>query len=305
MFLSKHSVRVLRPLYPLFVKEGQTREIKRWVAPVLKEVNKRKKKMGPEPERPRSSFIEWNYNAELFAFNKRLKEDMDLAKLQQAFVHRSYIIQEEQKQRANGETIINGYTEGFLKFFLPKMPASLVASVQKQLTSDQALAYLAENLGMGDLVLSSEFPLQEGTLADTFKAVVGSLLSSSGEEKAYTFVRDFVCTQLNQKDLAEWIEIEKPFEQLKEVCNGINIGEPEPRLIGESAKNTVLAAYNVGIYSDKKLIGSGFGESIATAIDVAAYNALRELWGFPENMKPFDFNIQIEKVSKMKVVNPS
>ena len=42
-----------------------------------------------------------------------------------------------------------------------------------------------------------EYPVDEFTLANTFKAVVGALLKSSGEEKAAHFVRDFVITLLN------------------------------------------------------------------------------------------------------------
>lgn len=41
-----------------------------------------------------------------------------------------------------------------------------------------------------------EYPVDNYTLANTFKAIVGALLRSSGEERAAHFVRDFVITQL-------------------------------------------------------------------------------------------------------------
>lgn len=69
-----------------------TRSIKRWVSPTLRELKRRKDKMGPEPIARRSSFIDWNFNAELYAFSKRLNENFNLTLLQQAFTQRySYL----------------------------------------------------------------------------------------------------------------------------------------------------------------------------------------------------------------------
>ena len=80
----------------------ESRGIKRWVAPTLREIRKRKSKMGPEAITHRSSYTDWNYESELYAFGKRLNEDFNQTKLQQAFTDRSYIVQEEMKQKAVG-----------------------------------------------------------------------------------------------------------------------------------------------------------------------------------------------------------
>lgn len=53
-------------------------------------MQKRRDKLGPEAPSPRSSFLEWNYEAELYAFGKRLGENFDRQILKQALVHRSY-----------------------------------------------------------------------------------------------------------------------------------------------------------------------------------------------------------------------
>lgn len=53
-------------------------------------------------EPKRNTFLDWNRSAEIYAFNKRLSEDFNLEKLEQAFTHRSYVIQEEQRQREMG-----------------------------------------------------------------------------------------------------------------------------------------------------------------------------------------------------------
>lgn len=41
-----------------------------------------------------------------------------------------------------------------------------------------------------------EYPVDNQTLANAFKAIVGALIQSSGKEQAAHFVRDFVITQL-------------------------------------------------------------------------------------------------------------
>lgn len=233
--------------------------------------------MGPEPiqYKMRSNFIEWNYNAELFAFSKRLNEEFDMKLLQQAFIDRSYIIKEEIRQRElgienpqidlkdnhelieKGDQIISDYVNEYLKFSLPNVPSIGLNSIHKYLKSEDILSHIALNIGVKDLILSSEYPPENKILMNTFKAIIGALYYSSGDKKAYTFVRDFICTQLNQKDLSDIWKIEKPFEMLKEICKERNLNVPEPRLIGECGKNTVLATYHVGIYSNKKLIGTG------------------------------------------------
>ena len=58
--------------------------------------------MPPQPEPKRSNFIEWNRNAEIYAFNTRLSEKFDTEKLDQAFTHKSYILDELKKQQEMG-----------------------------------------------------------------------------------------------------------------------------------------------------------------------------------------------------------
>lgn len=52
-------------------------------------------------------------------------------------------------------------------------------------------------------------------------------------------------------------QIENPMEAMQDILGRSGRGEPEPRLIFESGKNTLEAVYHVGIYSDKEFIGSG------------------------------------------------
>lgn len=63
------------------------------------ELKLRENKAGGKVTKPRNTFLEWNLEAELYAFAKRLNEDIDSDLLLQAFTDRSYVIKEEMKQK--------------------------------------------------------------------------------------------------------------------------------------------------------------------------------------------------------------
>ena len=72
------------------------------MAPTQKEITRRKKALDEQPEPKRSTFLDWNRSAEIYAFNERLSESFNMEKLEQAFINRSYLIQEEQRQKEMG-----------------------------------------------------------------------------------------------------------------------------------------------------------------------------------------------------------
>ncbi|XP_049838813.1 39S ribosomal protein L44, mitochondrial [Schistocerca gregaria] len=287
----------------------QQRSVKRWVAPTLRELKKRKDRLGPEPIQKRSSFLEWNYHAEIFAFGKRLKEDFDRTLLQQAFTTRSYIVQEEMKQEQlgiedpklaltdnqelgkEGMKFMKNYIEIYLRESLPKLPEEGVVAICKFLMADSMLASISKLIGTEDLILSAEFPVEESTLVQVFCAVVGALLKSSGSEKTGLFVRDFVVAQLAGRDVSDIWSPEQPLLTLENILEQQGRAAPEPRLIGVAGPNTILAAYRVAVYSDRQFLGAGFGESVDTAVEQAALDALKRLFSVTENMKPFSYKI--------------
>uniref|UniRef100_A0A182QZU8 Large ribosomal subunit protein mL44 n=1 Tax=Anopheles farauti TaxID=69004 RepID=A0A182QZU8_9DIPT len=289
----------------------RSQSVHRWVAPTLREFRRRREKMGPEAELPRSSHSDWNYSAELFAFGKRLHESFDAKVLQQAFTHQSFIEQETRKQAAvgieqpvlgvtdnrdliaQGDRLISDYVEAFLLMTLPRLPRHFVTSIREALTSETQLAHVSSHLGTKDIIMAAEFPIGEALLASTLKAIVAALQRSSGDERCFLFVRDFLCGQLNQRDLYEYLDIQDPLQTLREYCKERSLGDPEPRLIGNVGKNTLLAAYHVGIYSNRKLLGTGYGESQTIAVDEAARDCLRQMFGTELHAKPVDFTLTL------------
>ncbi|EFA05348.1 large ribosomal subunit protein mL44 [Tribolium castaneum] len=265
----------------------ETRNIKRWVAPVLKQLKRRMDQVGPEAPTPRSSYLEWNYEAEIFAFGKRLREEFDRKVLKQALTHRSYVTREEDKAKEKGlefETIECNHqlikqggaliSQCVRNELGGKYPKDVVEALHGHLTTVDMLAHVGLHLGLKDIVQTAEFPVENETLADTFKAVVAALEVSQGQERVQLFVKDFLLSQLNGKDVYDVWAPDSPLDYLRSLLPKQEI---ESRLCNKSAVNTILANYQVGLYCNKKLLGLGWGESVEIAKDTAALDAIQRL----------------------------
>lgn len=133
------------------------------------------------------------------------------------------------------------------------------------------------------------------------KAFIGARAEStssgdvSSQDAAYNFVRDFICTHLNQVDINEIWPTDEPYKLLQEICGEHGIKKLEPRHIGETGRNTILVTYHIGIYDgdSKKLLGTGFGDSVQNGVDLAARNAMAKLFG-TYNLAPFNYGISVK-----------
>lgn len=266
MFLLRNSTRSFKQLVQISNLNNRIgeRQIKRWVAPTLKALKRRRDKLGPEEPSPRSSYLEWNYEAELYAFGKRLGENFDRDILKRALIHRSYsnINNQDQENKIldNKELIKEGndIIIQFLKEEFQNYPDDVINSLIKYLTSDDMLSHVAKHLGLTDLVFTSEFPVDKSTLADTFKAVICALKLSDNLERSQKFIKDFLIVQLSGKTVFDIWEPEDPVNYLDNLLKEKGVESFEARLCNTSASNTILANYQVGLYSnDKKMLGIG------------------------------------------------
>ncbi|XP_042316493.1 39S ribosomal protein L44, mitochondrial isoform X2 [Sceloporus undulatus] len=258
----------------------------------------------------RSEKPNWDYHAEIQAFSHRIHEKFLLDLLKTAFVNRCYIKHEESRREAlglekeavalnlkdNHELCLQG--NSFSRSYLtqcfdeayPKMPPAGIQALVNFLTSEELVSYLAQNLSLQDLTLCAEFPVPSNVLQQTFFAVIGALLQSSGSQRTELFVRDFFIPQLIGKDLFEIWNVINPMGLLMEELTKRNIPAPEPRLTRQSGASTALPLYFVGLYCDKKLLAEGTGETVLAAEEEAARVALRKLYGFTENRQPWNYS---------------
>lgn len=306
--------------YILVPGQNSNRSIKRWIAPTIRELNRRKvtfKEKLPEVYK-RSGFIDWNFNAEIYSYGKRLNENFDLTLLERAFVQRSYVVQEELRLEKlgvdnselnlmdnreladKGRKLTNQYVEAYLRYHLPKYPDEGIAALRNYLLSIEKLAYISLNLGSKEIILAAEYPPSDESLAQTFLAIIGALEESQKDgnlERPYNFVRDFICTHLNQIDVNEVWQIENPFEYLKQLCAAKNMPQIEPRIIGDISRSDILHCCRIGIFDSdsKQLLGTGYGDSYINAIETASIDALSKIFG-TYNLRPFDFELSPDKI---------
>ncbi|NXD70783.1 RM44 protein, partial [Eolophus roseicapillus] len=292
---------------------------KRWLRAYLEQ-----ERLNAPPQR-RSEKPNWDYHAEIQAFSHRLHENFSLDLLKTAFVNSCYIESEEERRRELGldkETIALNLQDNsklaeegmsFSRSYLmqcfegayPELPAEGRGALVDFLTSQELVSYVAQNLSIQDLTLCKEFPAPPDVLQRTFFAVIGALLGSSGPEKTGIFVRDFFIPQLIGKDLFEIWEVVNPMGLLVEELTKRNISSPEPRITRQLGVSTVLPLYFVGLYCDKKIIAEGPGETLLAAEEEAARVALRKLYGYTENRRPWDYSKLKQGLAAEKAVSSS
>ncbi|XP_070196199.1 large ribosomal subunit protein mL44-like [Littorina saxatilis] len=282
----------------------------------LKELYNRRLRVGPEKLRHRSEFMNWNYNAEIYAFGKRLGEEFSNDSLQAAFTHRSYIEAEEARRAdlgidvasaplgltdnseltQKGEETASRYIKAYLRSSYPTMFEEAIVAIHDHLMSDDTLSHIASHIGIGDLMLCSDFPPEESTLSKNFLAVVGALETDKGVKRAESLVRDLVLAQLVGKELMELWSVTNPMGLLMAVLDSQGRGPPEPRLQWQAGQRTIMAVYQVGIYSDKQLIGQSAGERVTIAEDMAAQDALQRMMGIGSGHMPLTFRTEADKM---------
>ncbi|CAI9165196.1 unnamed protein product [Rangifer tarandus platyrhynchus] len=287
-----------------------------------KELERWRLRRCPPPPVRRSEKPNWDYHAEIQAFGPRLQETFSLDLLKTAFVNSCYIKSEEAKRQKLGiekEAVLLNLKDNqelseqgasfsqtcltqFFEDAFPDLPTEGTRSLVDYLTSEDVVCHVARNLAVEQLTLSADFPVPPAVLRQTFFAVIGALLQSSGPERTALFIRDFLITQMTGKELFEIWKIINPMGLLVQELKKRNISVPESRLTRQSGSTTALPVYFVGLYCDKKLIAEGPGETVLVAEEEAARVALRKLYGFTENRRPWDYCRPKEPVRAEKTI---
>lgn len=285
----------------------------KWRLPLNYQLYQKRLDVGPEQERPRSVWSNWNYDSEIFALGKRLNEDFNATLIRQAFTSHSYAVSQKEKLESigleydimqsnnalsiKGESICRNYLKAVFKFWYPNLPEEGVNSVTNYLLGIEKLASIVTKIGAKDLVKAAEFPVQETSLERCFYAIVGVL----GEDttRAHLFINDFVLTQLIGKDINEIWCIENPMGLLVEELKRKGYkSSPVSRLLWSTGATHPTGAFMVGIYVDDKFLAKGSGETVDIAEEMAARDALRRLFGTSEDSAPLPYGDKAREYSE-------
>merc|ERR1719483_46670 len=255
-------------------------------------------KDGKVPVMRRSQFSDWNYQAELKALQSRIGETIDQSLLARAFVMESHVELEIRKQEelgvevttglvdnielaGEGKEIINKALGQWLRGALPLLPEEGIAAVTDYLTTETMTASIAFHLGLRELVLSEEYPPSARSLSCSLQALVAAL-ASTDSARVDRFVTDIIATQIAGKDINEIWAVSDPMRILTNILTASSLPPPESRLLWQTGPATILSNHMVGVFCNKEIIGQSSGETVEIAEEMAARDALRNIFNTGE-----------------------
>jgi len=291
----------------------------KWVMPKFKEFKKRNDKMIGRNQLPenfgrRSTFIEWNVDAEFSAFQARVGLPLDRGLWDLALTDRSFVLHQEQTAAAlgledtapdaapapprasncelaeEGRALLREVAEGWLAPARPSLPREALKSYVDELDSDAVMADFAASMGLRALLLQEEGaqPTAEA-LARAARAVVAVARRSAGQRRAADLVVQRLVPFVLHKDVFDVYDLEEPLLAVERAlaADGRAV---EPRLVAEAGRNTLEAVFCVALYDCRRsMLAMGYGETVDTAVDEAARECLRRLWGATPCSPPLPF----------------
>jgi len=264
----------------------------------------------------RSSFSNWNFNAEIKALQARLGEKIESGLLTRALTMNSHLEQERKKQEELGVEVNQDFVDNselaekgrsaihtvltrWLRGAFPMLPEEMIDELREYLQTEQVMADVAFHIGLRDLVLSEEYPPSASSLKMTLEAVIGALTIES-HERAEQLVIDLLASQVHGKEVQEICvkSLENPMKVLAKILKNSGMEPPEPRLLFQTGPDTILASHLIGIYCDKQLIGQSYGETLDIAEEMAARDTLRNIFGTSEFSPPLPHGKHVSDVTR-------
>lgn len=266
------------------------------------------------PDRRRDEFQDWNYRSEIFAFSRRLQENLSEETLRRVFAHPSYIESLKKDQIKydlpsinvpsnlelvqRGEQLLDACIKPYLRYSYSQVPEDGIANITSYLKSETVMADVAKWTGCKDIILSSEWPPSPCTMANTVRALLAGIESDLGLDRVHRFVVDIIISYLNDKNILDdvWI-IPNPTQTLRLILENSQLPSYEPRIMFQTGIKTLESCYLVGLYVNKKLLGSSSGETLQIAEECSALDALQRLFDLGDSREPLIFGEASEKIN--------
>lgn len=201
--------------------------------------------------------------------------------LQQALTHSSYANEQKINKTGDyerleflGDAVLELVSSEFIYQENPEMPEGKMTKKRSSMVCEPALAFCARDLSLEEYILlgrgeeATGGRKRDSIVSDVMEAVIGAIYLDSGIEQARAFIRRFILTDLENKQLfydAKTI--------LQEVVQQENKGTLHYELIGEEGPEHDKTFVVEAMVGEKK-VGSGTGRSKKAAEQQAAYEAL-------------------------------
>ena len=219
---------------------------------------------------------------------KKLQNELKIQFIQEkllknAFIHRSYLNehknftgQSNERMEFLGDSILSIVVSKYLYEKLPQSPEGELTQLRAALVRTETLAKLAKNLSLGSYLYLSRGEEDTGgrinntILANTFEALVGAIFLDQGLSIVEKFIGETILS--NWKELAQ-SAVSDNKSKLQEVLQRQHHKSPIYKQMNSWGPDHDRR-FEVGVYLEDKLLGTGVGKNKQSAAQDAAQNAL-------------------------------
>ena len=218
--------------------------------------------------------------------NQLVHEFQNLALLEMAFVHRSFVNENRDVSESNerleflGDAVLELITTDFLFHKFPGKPEGELTALRSALVKGETLAEVAAELNLGQHLKLSKGEARSGgaekpyLLANVFEAVLGAVYLDGGYSKAEAIVTKFLLPKLPHIIEANLqVDAKSEFQELAQAKLAVT---PEYKVLAESGPDHDKT-FEMGAFAGKDLLGRGKGSSKQDAEQAAAEAALKKL----------------------------
>ena len=204
--------------------------------------------------------------------------------LEQAFTHKSWVNENQNKRESNerleflGDAILEFIVSKEIYLTFPDKEEGYLTALRSNLVNTKNLAHIAEKLGIGERIYLSRGEEEGGgrknpsLLADTLEAVIGALFLDQGMDVVYEFVKKHLLSEVPEK-------ISKPLKDAKSRFQEYvqSQGHPTPlyKVIKASGPDH-NKKFIVEVLVSGKPKGRGTGKNKNSAAQAAAKSALED-----------------------------
>lgn len=210
---------------------------------------------------------------------------IDKELLMRALTHRSYsfeagVREMNEKLEFLGDTVLNLIVTEFIFYRFPEHDEGDLAKLRARIVSENTLAKVAQQIGLGELVfLGKGAELTGGRarasiLSDTFEAVVGAIYLDRGMSKAKEFVLNRLKEAIFEEAAAE--HYGDPKTRLQELTMAKLGAVPTYRVVREYGP-VHDRTFIIQVSIEGKVLGEGKGKSKKKAELEAAAAALKKI----------------------------
>lgn len=205
----------------------------------------------------------------------------DISLLKQAMTHSSFTNEQKINKQKHyerleflGDAVLELVTSEFLFDRFPQMPEGDLTRMRASIVCEPALAFCAKDLELGQFMFFGKGEertggrKRESIIADAMEAVIGAIYVDGGMEPAKTFIKRFVLSDIEKKQLFH--DSKTRLQELVQGTFKTDVHYIALKEYGPEHEKTFV----VEVYMNGKKIGTGEGHTKRAAEQNAAYEAL-------------------------------